>query len=86
MYHTAKGSTDRARDWVAGGAVGKFLAFDSILLGGKGEANQGGQGELVDRSEISMSEVTSSDLHADVLEAERMFRISRGIGILTRAE
>ena len=66
--------------------MGEFLDFDSILLGGKGEADQGGHGELVDRSKISLSEVTSSDLHADVLEAEWMFRISRGIGILTRAE
>jgi hypothetical protein len=41
VCHSSKGGTDRARDWVTSGCVGKLFAFDTVLLGGEGERDEG---------------------------------------------
>ena len=67
------------------GAVGQLFPFDSVFLSGECEASEGGHGELVECSEMCMFEVAGTDLHANILEAKRVFGITRSVGIFARS-
>ena len=82
---TSECGTYGARDGMSGGAVGQLFPFDSIFLGGECEASEGGHGELVECSEMCMFEVAGTDLHANILEAKRVFGITRSVGIFARS-
>ena len=63
--------------------MGKFLAFYTILLGGKGERSIGSATKTVKWHEERVGEVLTSNFELSVLEVEGILGIPRGVGIFS---
>ena len=86
MGDATKGGSNRARETVTGWSVCKFLALDTILLGGEGERDKRRSKALVLGDEVGVEEMAVANFEFDVTKPEGVLSIAGCIGVFARSK
>ena len=86
VCNASEHSFDRASLCLAIGCMGKFLAFDSVLLSREREGDEGGREKLDVGVTDNIGEVLRANFELHILETEGVLGIASGVGILPWAE